>query len=663
MQTAIRRKSPWKPWVVGACMLSAAQAQAQPHPWPFDFDPQIAADPAGIQSRLVDLGEDVPPIPSGDLVRTAVGPVALYFHADMLELLQRAFASGPGFQAYFLRTPALCAQHAAFVFPTGLLVSGASSACRQTEQQLRIALTDDRQSCLRIEFPELYIDDQPPGEVDHDDLKNLEGLIRTVGEALTHIDYPSHLLPDDFEQDTRVIIAKIRYQTLLDNARARRTAYGGARQQLQANPSCFVAASQQVLLTQIAALLAELDAVEQRLQDIYAAGVAQATADRQALLAQGRARNELPYPALTDHERELLALYIGGIYWRMRGEALLAYPDSGLLRRLIYVQYPYQVIADITGAADGAGLGRDIFVHETWGYADWMDIGHNPGNDKYSDMVDMAIRGKRTLDLAAPHLAGRGYDTAYLYAGGLQMGPCYYYGWDPLWDGSPPRRFQLGPVMADPYIWFLECPTSHGEFCTGAALGLGLARTLLHGTPGGECLPSCTGLECGADGCGGSCGACDSGEDCMQGHCEAQATDAGEVGDVGEDATGGVDRVSTSDGSPGSPDTASMDATEPDSGAGDSADADAATALHADSGESQDRESVGSGGCGCSSTGSGTASGLMSLALATTLLRRRRGDGDSTHGAIPAPEKVDGLPASRPSREAAVRSWLELPGR
>ena len=112
----------------------------------------------------------------------------------------------------------------------------------------------------------------------------------------------------------------------------------------------------------------------------------------------------------------------------------------------------------------------------------------------------MTIRGKVATTAAAPALKQRGFDVKPLVAGGLQMGPCYYYIWQEL------SKFTLAPKMKYPYMQFLECPTATGEFCTGAALALGLTRTLLWGKP---CTPSCTGKPCGADnGCGGTCGTC-----------------------------------------------------------------------------------------------------------------------------------------------------------
>jgi hypothetical protein len=237
---------------------------------------------------------------------------------------------------------------------------------------------------------------------------------------------------------------------------------------------------------------------------------------------------------LTDEERVLLSFYIGGIYWRARGAGLLAYPpdpEQGTLRRLLYVRYPFQLVGDLTGGVDADGVGNSILIDENWGWDEWWDMGTNPGSaDQYSDLVGMTQRGKRGVDLARPQLEGRGYDVRSLVAGGLQMGPCYYYAWEELAD------FRLGEDLQDPYMWFIEWPTSVGEFCAGAALGEGLARTLLWGKPipPGECVPECPDGGCGGgSSTGGSapCGPCPIGQAC---------SDAGVCEPLGQGGAGGL---------------------------------------------------------------------------------------------------------------------------
>ncbi len=64
---------------------------------------------------------------------------------------------------------------------------------------------------------------------------------------------------------------------------------------------------------------------------------------------------------------------------------------------------------------------------------------------------------------------------------------------------------------------------------------------------GDECIPACGDLECGDDGCGGSCGACGEGASCMEGQC-IMLPDAGD-GDTCETAQLVADLPFTTSGS------------------------------------------------------------------------------------------------------------------
>jgi hypothetical protein len=480
-------------------------AEAKPNPWSFDFDASIADDPSYVTSRLQNLSNGLPGLPASGIVELVSGQVQLYFFEDVADALTRAKSSGPPILPPLVRTPSICVKHAAFEKPT-LLAGSSSAACKNAETAAMAAFADKKlKTCIHVEFPETYVYEHSPlGWVDFNTVSTLESLISFAGEALTHVDYPTGLLPANFYEDMRKVIARLRYQSLKTELSDRVQAYQTGLTQLQSNSTCFDQTALTAFLATVNDLIAELIAAEQQLDSIYNAGVAQAAVDLKAVQAQGRNRAPLPFPGLTDRDRELLAFYIGGIYWRMRGAGLIAVPpdpDQGLLRRMLYTQYPYKLIAEMAaGTADAQGVGFDIFVQENWGYAEWYDMGNWPGRDKYADLVDMTIRGKVATSLVAPKLEQRGFDVKPLIAGGLQMGPCYYYIWEELPD------FTLGPDLQYPYMQFLELPTATGEFCTGAALALGLVRSLLGGKP---CTPDCTGKPCGADnGCGGTCGAC-----------------------------------------------------------------------------------------------------------------------------------------------------------
>ena len=493
-----------------AVLLCPTLAGAQPHDWPFDFDPQLAADPTAVQSGLDDLGAGLPGLPE-QMQEIVLGDTQLYFDEEVSAALLRARDAGPGSQPPTSAVPELCAGHASFVFPNDLLQS-ATPDCQAAEQSIAAAFNGLAKTCVEVEYPESYVDDHPPGYVDFDTVASFEGLIAVAGEALRHLDYPDGLLPDDFLPTARNIIAKIRHDTLVQQIAARQAAYDQASQTLSSSAACFDPAKKASLESSIATLQAELSEVGQQLEQLYQDGLTQAAADRAAAQGQCRQRNEqLLHPALTDRERIQLAFYIGGVYWRMRGAGLIAYPpdpEQGLLRRILYVKYPFQLIGDLTGGTDAEGVGDSILFDENWGWDEWWDMGTTPGGgDKYFDLVGMTNRGKRGVNVVGPQLANRGYDIRWLVSGGLQMGPCYYFAWEQL------AGFRLGDDLADPYMWFIEWPTSIGELCEGAALGVGLANTLLWGKPipPEQCEAPCSGGGCGGAGVGGDCPGCQGG--------------------------------------------------------------------------------------------------------------------------------------------------------
>jgi hypothetical protein len=498
--------------LLALALVAPAGAVAKANPWSFDFDESALCTNPGASycaSNLKKLSAGLPGLPSlttSGIVELKTGQVQLYLYKDVVDALKRAKASSPPTLPTLKRTPKTCVKHAGFSLPA-LLGSGAPLVCKLAVQQAMAAFAAAKlKTCFHVEFPESYVYEHTPvGKVDFGTVSSLEKLISFAGEALTHVDYPTGLLPADFYSRSRKVIAKLRYTPLKQELADRVKAYQAGLATLQKNSSCINKATLAAFGTTVNGLVAELKAVEKDLDALYKAGLAQAAKDLKQVQAQGRMRATLPFPALSDRDRELLAFYIGGIYWRMRGAGLIAVPPDpgqGLLRRLLYVQYPYQLIAELAGGmADAKGVGFNIFVQESWGYAKWYDMGNwPPTNDKYADLIEMTNRGKIATTLAAPPLKQRGFDVKHLIAGGLQMGPCYYY----IWEELP--KFTLGPFLKWPYMQFFELPTATGEFCTGAALGLGLTKTLLGGKP---CTPDCAGKACGApNGCGGTCGSC-----------------------------------------------------------------------------------------------------------------------------------------------------------
>lgn len=506
----------------------ASPAAAAPTPWMFDFDPNIASDPTYVNQHLSTLKAGLPGLPTSGIVELTSKQTKLYFYQDVIDALTRARDSGPGVAPTVTRTPLHCVEHFAFSQPSkaALLVDAPSFLCDTSHQTVMAAFEAAKlKTCGYVEFPESYVYDHTPlASIWPTTTADLDVLIAILGEALTHLLYPTNLIPADFLPRARKILAKLRYGKLKGELAQRKQAYQQALGELQANASCYKPAALSAFATTVGKLMAELKSVEQSLDALYSAGLAQAVLDRKAVEAQGRVRADLPYPALSDRERELLAFYVGGLVWRVRGEGLINENKIPLGLALTFVAAPYQLIGDIAGGVDGQGVGLPIYIDENWGYYLWYDMGTDPGsNDKYADLVEMTNRGKRATAGVAPLLAGRGFDTRHLVAGGLMMGACYYYIWEELPDFTlglpcaPKAGFPLPPntpgcLAAPNYTQFLEWPTANGEFCTGAALALGLTKTLLGGKPGKACTPYCFGKPCGAsDTCGGTCGVCPDG--------------------------------------------------------------------------------------------------------------------------------------------------------
>ncbi len=519
---------------------SSASAAAPPNHWPFDFDPALAEHPSTVSGMIDELAAGLDGLPEELMTEMTTGPVRLWFFQDIVDAFTRAGEAGPDFMPPPSRQPQICASHAAFEYPT-LLAGFPSLSCVLTEMEITAAFDEMQNTCRHVEFPETYVFEHPPAYVDAVVVSTFDGLISFAGEALSHIQYPVGVLPDDFMAVTRRIIAKIRYDTLRNDINERLNGYQTALDLLQTEASCFDASGAATLTSSIEALVEELEVARAQLDDIRDTGLTQAALDRQAVEAMGRVRQEnLLHPALTDRERELLAFYIGGVYWRMRGGGLVAAPGGTQAARTYFLLAPFRLIGELSGGQEAREAGYGIYrrIFDGWGI--WMDMGRTAGDDdKYNDLVGMTNRGKQQVETARSYLEGEGYDVKPLGAGGLQMGPAYFWAWDELID------FNVGEQMPEPYDVFIEGPTAIGEFATGAAIALGLTKTLLWGKPDPSCVPACAGRDCGGDGCGGACGSCTDGAACEQGVCTCLAECGGRS--CGDDGCGGSCGVCSAD--------------------------------------------------------------------------------------------------------------------
>ena len=128
------------------------------------------------------------------------------------------------------------------------------------------------------------------------------------------------------------------------------------------------------------------------------------------------------------------------------------------------------------------------------GEADGCDLGLFPDQDQGGDLCVPSCSEKQCGDDGCAGVCGECLDGQVCL--------------DHLCACKPEDH--LG-CCADDVCWFDGCG-SQGEVATHCQAGCSEGECL-------ACLPDCAGKECGDDGCGASCGACDEGFSCQAGNC------------------------------------------------------------------------------------------------------------------------------------------------
>lgn len=632
-------------WLALGCLATTALAQRRV---PFEFDGGLARVPPQTQQKRTALEAALPawqelPASLQTLDSAPAGVTTpttqLWVFAEVKAQFLRAVDAGVAPMVW--PAPTLCARSASFTAPTTtLLAPGASVTCQMREAAVRQPLTAvTLATCVDQEEPERFVSaSRVPAGLSQSALNSfvdqrtntLEQQLGLAGAGLALVPVRQGVLPPDWVPTMRSVLWKVRGA---DTARlaATRTAFQNSITILTTDAPCFHSMSGPQLRADLQTMVAELNAVEAHIAQVIAQGTAAAAQQRQCLVNRGRTRPTLPVPALTDEEREFVAFWLGGVYWRMRGAGLLQL-GSTQNARTYFARRPFREIARLAnGTAVGERAADALYCGLFDGWGSWMDMGTsmNPSGpaednqDMYDDLVGMTNRGReqvaaKTLATspcfllnvsgnkhAEEQLRDSNYDTQALFAGGLQMGPCYLYSLNPLQNFN---WYTTAQAQA-PYSGFLEGFTALGEFCTGAALGLGLTKSLLNGTPTGQPPTNACGTrQCGVDACGVSCGACVGGLAC---DAAGQCVNGAGGGTAGGSAGGASGGAATAGGSAGgsSGGSAAAGGTAGGSSGGSSTAGGSATQEGA----------MPSTGCGCSS---GAVNGLLLPGL-LFLCRRR----------------------------------------
>ncbi|MBL8934156.1 MAG: hypothetical protein JNM69_06375, partial [Archangium sp.] len=395
--------------------LAAAQRRL-----PFEFDAGLPQNPTLTAQKVTALNGAMPSwvqLPS-TFESLQAGPqgvttptVTVWFAPEMKAQFLRTLDAGTAPMTW--PAPVFCSTSATFVLPaTSLLAAGASTTCQQHEATIRQSLTaTNLATCLELEEPERFVSASTiPSGLSQSQLNSyvdartntLEQQLGLAGAGLARVPAPEGMLPADWVPTMRRVLWKVRPS---QNARvtAARAAFQTVISRLTSDASCFDATRGPALRLEVTQLSNELDAIDAHISQTIAAGTARALVQQQCLGARSRTRPVLPYPSLTDEEREFVAFWLGGVFWRMRGGGLIVL-GSTQNARTFFARRPFREIARIANGTTVAERAADsIYCNLFDGWGSWMDMGTSmnasapaeDNQDAYYDLVQMTDRGRQ----------------------------------------------------------------------------------------------------------------------------------------------------------------------------------------------------------------------------------------------------------------------------
>ena len=369
----------------------------------------------------------------------------------------------------------LCPAHTAFVGASALPMATLGANCAGVKNSVMQILAKLDNGCMTTRYPELTFKNYKQGPIQEKEMQDIEGLINMAGEAFYHVDAPAEWTTEPFLNPIRKVLGRLKFPALNKALTDNQNLYTQTLTALKASPTCD---ANHELARLISELKSESQATQADLAKNDSEGRAQAIADRAAVLKRGLQREVLKYPNLSDADRKLISTLLGGIYWRIRGGGLRFQPDGTNAARYLFNKLPMGAIGFLNGGDVGKEAGErqniELILH---GWGKYMTMGTTPGGfDLWYSFVKMTQRGAIQVDSASDSLLENGYDPYEYQAGGRQMGLCYFAAYQ-----SALRDFRVNPVMDPPYRGFVDSGTPGGELCTGAAISLGLAESLLKG--------------------------------------------------------------------------------------------------------------------------------------------------------------------------------------
>lgn len=351
-------------------------------------------------------------------------------------------------------------------------------SCFELRSMLAGLLSGSPDACLSYWEPEYFFRDYK-GIPDPEKLDTLNDAILIAGNALSRLDLPSEVLDKYFVRMGRDVLVKIRYPKIAAKLSERLNLLEEVNRALLTQNSCATTEIRsEDFINDIQKMRRELIRTQEELSALISLGTNQSAIEQRELTALGKQRVDLPYPYLTNAERQFLSMWVGAVYWRIRGGGLLKKSRGTQETRYLYAYKIFKMLAELNGTSLSEKIASAMLYRlSVKGWGEWFNIG-GPGTRKDIpyDLTMMTWRGQFQVGNSTSILDLAGFDSTEFSMGGLMMGPCYYLGRFDL------EKTKIGFRMNGPHFSsFVGLSQQWGEVCTGAALGLGLSKTLLNG--------------------------------------------------------------------------------------------------------------------------------------------------------------------------------------
>lgn len=464
----------------------ASRARADTAYKPFELNDAALYSRSDLQHGLADLPISIPNATMAATTELESGDAKIRLFDETARLVRAIAAQGvPQAEMQTTGNSSLTCE-ALESWPTlaATLPVDASESCKPLRLALETASKIDPRSCLFVKQPELRFRDLAASSFSREDMESLPRLISRSGKALSMI---STL--DPFFKTAEYSVLQNAFRKIWFDEQMQLIASEKLRLQkfaeiLLTKQDCMSGQELRKINDEVIDLSREINSSQEALNATQLEGLQQAAKDADMVSRAGRKRGKLAYPALSDQERFMLANYLGGVFWRIRGAGLFEKTHGTQRSRLWYTQIFTETMLplfcgdDCPEFAFGSSL-RYRLIMRGWGQ--WFDMGHSigsepeDGRDQYYDLMRMTERGSYQVEASANALREEKYDESFLRVGGLQMGPCYWEAW------HREKKTSHGVDLTSPYANFLNEPPSWGELCAGSAIYLGLAKSFLNG--------------------------------------------------------------------------------------------------------------------------------------------------------------------------------------